>query len=77
MPFSPCAGLLEWVNNTVCLTEYLIGHDRSGGAHARYRAQVSTAGSKLDSGCPKEDNGRGLEDGVSGAHARYRALLRE
>lgn len=40
VPFSPCAGLLEWVDNTLCLTEYLVGADRASGAHKRYAKQV-------------------------------------
>ena len=34
--FTPFAGLLAWVENTLPLAEYLIG-GRRGGAHARYR----------------------------------------
>lgn len=36
VPFTPAAGLLEWVEDTVPLSEYLIGKDRQTGAHARY-----------------------------------------
>ncbi len=36
VPFTPAAGLLEWVEDTVPLSEYLIGKDRQSGAHARY-----------------------------------------
>lgn len=36
VPFSPAAGLLEWVEETVPLSEYLNGPDRASGAHARY-----------------------------------------
>jgi hypothetical protein len=36
VPFSPAAGLLEWVEDTLPLAEYLIGSDRAGGAHKRY-----------------------------------------
>lgn len=35
--FTPFAGLLAWVENTVPLAEYLTGSRRTGGAHARYR----------------------------------------
>ncbi|XP_017218492.1 serine/threonine-protein kinase ATM [Daucus carota subsp. sativus] len=38
VPFTPSAGVLEWVNGTVPLGEYLIGSMRSGGAHGRYGA---------------------------------------
>lgn len=34
--FTPFAGLLAWVENTLPLAQYLTG-DRRGGAHARYR----------------------------------------
>ncbi|XP_051142572.1 serine/threonine-protein kinase ATM isoform X2 [Andrographis paniculata] len=36
VPFTPCAGVLEWVNGTFPLGEYLIGSSRNGGAHGRY-----------------------------------------
>ncbi|KAG5544937.1 hypothetical protein RHGRI_017410 [Rhododendron griersonianum] len=35
-PFTPSAGVLEWVNGTLPLGEYLIGSTRIGGAHERY-----------------------------------------
>ena len=34
--FTPFAGLVAWVENTVPLAEYLTGKDRNGGAHCRY-----------------------------------------
>jgi hypothetical protein len=37
VPFSPAAGLLEWVEATLPLGDYLLGPGRSGGAHMRYR----------------------------------------
>ncbi|KAL8261037.1 hypothetical protein R6Q59_025086 [Mikania micrantha] len=36
IPFTPSAGVLEWVNGTLPLGEYLTGSSRSGGAHGRY-----------------------------------------
>ncbi|TVU22297.1 hypothetical protein EJB05_31982 [Eragrostis curvula] len=36
VPFTPSAGVVEWVNGTVPLGEYLLGSTRSGGAHGRY-----------------------------------------
>eukprot|EP00884_Botryococcus_braunii_P019002 jgi/Botrbrau1/5786/Bobra.0155s0009.1 len=36
VPFTPASGLLEWVENTMPLSEYLIGRDRMSGAHLRY-----------------------------------------
>ncbi|PIN15510.1 Non-specific serine/threonine protein kinase [Handroanthus impetiginosus] len=36
VPFTPSAGVLEWVNGTLPLGEYLIGSSRNGGAHGRY-----------------------------------------
>ncbi|EPS70319.1 hypothetical protein M569_04441, partial [Genlisea aurea] len=36
IPFTPSAGVLEWVNGTFPLGEYLIGSARNGGAHGRY-----------------------------------------
>ncbi|ONM30715.1 ataxia-telangiectasia mutated [Zea mays] len=36
VPFTPSAGVVEWVNGTVPLGDYLIGSTRSGGAHGRY-----------------------------------------
>lgn len=36
VPFTPSAGVLEWVNGTIPLGEYLIGSARNGGAHGRY-----------------------------------------
>ncbi|KAL7139007.1 hypothetical protein ABFS83_09G021400 [Erythranthe nasuta] len=38
VPFTPSAGVLEWVNGTFPLGEYLIGSSRNGGAHGRYGA---------------------------------------
>lgn len=35
VPFSPFAGLLEWVEQTMPLSEYLLGGNRGGGAHRR------------------------------------------
>ncbi|KAF7141007.1 hypothetical protein RHSIM_Rhsim06G0124500 [Rhododendron simsii] len=35
-PFTPNASVLEWVNGTLPLGEYLIGSTRNGGAHGRY-----------------------------------------
>ncbi|XP_008453086.1 serine/threonine-protein kinase ATM isoform X2 [Cucumis melo] len=37
VPFTPSAGVLEWVDGTIPLGEYLIGSTRNGGAHGRYR----------------------------------------
>ncbi|XP_048138242.1 serine/threonine-protein kinase ATM isoform X3 [Rhodamnia argentea] len=36
IPFTPSAGVLEWVNGTLPLGEYLIGSMRNGGAHGQY-----------------------------------------
>ncbi|KAJ7559328.1 hypothetical protein O6H91_04G079500 [Diphasiastrum complanatum] len=36
IPFTPSAGVLEWVDGTIPLGEYLLGSTRTGGAHARY-----------------------------------------
>ncbi|KAG8053690.1 hypothetical protein GUJ93_ZPchr0001g32148 [Zizania palustris] len=36
VPFTPSAGVVEWVNGTIPLGEYLLGSTRSGGAHGRY-----------------------------------------
>ncbi|CAI0398621.1 unnamed protein product, partial [Linum tenue] len=36
VPFTPSAGVLEWVNGTLPVGEYLIGSTRNGGAHGRY-----------------------------------------
>ncbi|KAJ3694312.1 hypothetical protein LUZ60_009792 [Juncus effusus] len=36
VPFTPSAGLVEWVDRTIPLGEYLLGSTRCGGAHARY-----------------------------------------
>ncbi|KAL5723782.1 non-specific serine/threonine protein kinase [Ranunculus cassubicifolius] len=36
VPFTPSAGVLEWVNGTLPLGEYLLGSLRNGGAHGRY-----------------------------------------
>ncbi|KAF9625359.1 hypothetical protein IFM89_022141 [Coptis chinensis] len=36
VPFTPSAGVLEWVDGTVPLGEYLLGSLRNGGAHGRY-----------------------------------------
>ncbi|KAH7658740.1 Non-specific serine/threonine protein kinase protein [Dioscorea alata] len=38
VPFTPSAGVLEWVNGTIPLGEYLLGSNRNGGAHLRYGA---------------------------------------
>ena len=46
VPFSPHAGLLEWVDGTVSLSQYLFSTAPDGGqgAHARYARQVSEGG---------------------------------
>lgn len=36
VPFTPSAGVVEWVDCTVPLGEYLLGSMRNGGAHGRY-----------------------------------------
>ncbi|CAN8254904.1 unnamed protein product [Cochlearia groenlandica] len=36
IPFTPSAGVLEWVDGTMPLGDYLIGSSRSEGAHGRY-----------------------------------------
>ncbi|XP_010243049.1 PREDICTED: serine/threonine-protein kinase ATM isoform X1 [Nelumbo nucifera] len=36
VPFTPSAGVLEWVDGTIPLGEYLLGSLRNGGAHGRY-----------------------------------------
>nr|XP_027123123.1 serine/threonine-protein kinase ATM isoform X2 [Coffea arabica] len=38
VPFTPCAGVIEWVTGTVPLGDYLTGSSstRNGGAHGRY-----------------------------------------
>lgn len=36
VPFSPASGLLEWVEDTIPVHEYLTGKDRQAGAHRRY-----------------------------------------
>ncbi|OMO81453.1 hypothetical protein CCACVL1_12414, partial [Corchorus capsularis] len=36
VPFTPSAGVIEWVDGTLPLGEYLIGSSRNGGAHGRY-----------------------------------------
>ncbi|XP_021718930.1 serine/threonine-protein kinase ATM-like isoform X2 [Chenopodium quinoa] len=38
VPFTPSAGIIEWVDGTLPLGEYLIGSSRNGGAHGRYGA---------------------------------------
>jgi phosphatidylinositol kinase/protein kinase (PI-3 family) len=38
VPFSPAAGLLQWVEDTIPMGEYLTGRDRCTGAQERYRA---------------------------------------
>ncbi|KAL8141962.1 hypothetical protein V2J09_014994 [Rumex salicifolius] len=39
VPFTPSAGVIEWVDGTLPLGEYLIGSSRNGGAHGRYGAK--------------------------------------
>ncbi|XVE54961.1 hypothetical protein DITRI_Ditri03aG0123000 [Diplodiscus trichospermus] len=36
VPFTPSAGVIEWVDGTLPLGDYLIGSNRNGGAHSRY-----------------------------------------
>lgn len=58
IPLSPCAGLLEWVQNTIPLGQYLIGSsgDHKSGAHARYRPD-----DMLSADCRKE-----MQDAATG-----------
>lgn len=37
VPFSPSSGLLEWVEHTQPMADYLLGPSRAGGAHMRYK----------------------------------------
>lgn len=37
VPFSPSSGLLEWVEHTLPIADYLLSPNRLGGAHARYK----------------------------------------
>ena len=37
VPFTPAAGLLAWVENTIPLNNYLVGENRLSGAHLRYK----------------------------------------
>ena len=37
VPFSPASGLLEWVEDTIPVHEYLTGKDKHSGAHKRYK----------------------------------------
>ncbi|KAL6745969.1 kinase-like domain-containing protein [Haematococcus lacustris] len=41
VPFSPSAGAVEWVQGTTAMGDYLLGADRRGGAHARYKKEGS------------------------------------
>ena len=45
VPFSPASGLLEWVEDTIPVHEYLTGKDKHTGAHKRYKkpADISFA----------------------------------
>ncbi|PON35174.1 Phosphatidylinositol 3-kinase, Vps34 type, partial [Parasponia andersonii] len=62
VPFTPSAGVLEWVNGTLPLGEYLIGSMRNGGAHGRYgvgdwsflrcREQMANASKRQAQGFP-------------------------
>ncbi|ERN06689.1 hypothetical protein AMTR_s00058p00205060 [Amborella trichopoda] len=36
VPFTPSAGVLEWVDGTIPLGDYLLGSTKDGGAHGRY-----------------------------------------
>ena len=37
VPFSPASGLLQWVEDTIPVHEYLTGKDKHSGAHKRYK----------------------------------------
>ncbi|KAL4452130.1 hypothetical protein ABPG75_007792 [Micractinium tetrahymenae] len=37
VPFSPSSGLLEWVEHTQPMADYLLGPSRTSGAHMRYK----------------------------------------
>ncbi|KAI8470131.1 MAG: kinase-like domain-containing protein [Monoraphidium minutum] len=39
VPISPAAGLVQWVEDTVPMADYLAGRNRQSGAHARYRGR--------------------------------------
>ncbi len=39
VPFSPFAGLLEWVEQTLPLSDYLLGANKTGGAHLRFNPE--------------------------------------
>lgn len=39
VPFSPAAGVIQWLEDTMPLGEYLLGPDKRSGAHARYKEE--------------------------------------
>ncbi|KAL3152004.1 hypothetical protein ABBQ32_001124 [Trebouxia sp. C0010 RCD-2024] len=43
VPFSPASGLLEWVEDTVPVHDYLTGKDKHSGAHKRYKKRGDMA----------------------------------
>lgn len=42
VPFSPFAGLLEWVEQTIPLSDFLLGANKAGGAHGRFHPKEWT-----------------------------------
>lgn len=43
IPLSPDCGIIEWCEGTISLCEYLVGLDKSSGAHKEYRPDDITA----------------------------------
>ena len=58
VPFSPSAGLLQWVEQTLPIMEWLCGEGRAYGGHLRYGPPSDYLYNKSASmlhGCPRAD----------------------
>lgn len=70
IPLSPCAGLLQWVENTMPIGEYLIGSPKNllQCAHVRYRPK-----DKLSTDCRKElSEANGMCNSITSHHKQNR-----
>lgn len=66
VPFSPSSGLLEWVEHTQPMADYLLGPSRAGGAHMRYKRR----GDYTWVQCYTDVRGGGGGGGAGGVRAR-------
>lgn len=77
--FSGDSGLVQWVTNTLCLNEYLVGSNGASGAHARYGQpgeMTHTEAQVAMTKAHREPGKRGVRAAYDRVVARYPPVLR-